>query len=128
MPTAKPTPWNAGLPAAINNKPGGNPTPVFLTNATMETYFQIGVQSACNQEEVPKSIACPANATAKTSPQNTADMTPVFASESCMGCHSSAGFYKTYDSKLQKGETWPQLSGDFSWLPQLKASYAEPKN
>lgn len=48
-PTAKPTPWNAGLPDAINNKPGGNPTPVFVTNITMETYFQKGAQSACNQ-------------------------------------------------------------------------------
>src|SRR5262249_53246338 len=49
-PSAKPTPPSAGLPGAIENKPGGNPTPVFLTNITMETYFQNGVQPACQQE------------------------------------------------------------------------------
>lgn len=36
---AKPTPWNAGPPGALDNKSGGDPTPVFLTNITMETYF-----------------------------------------------------------------------------------------
>lgn len=120
-PTAAPTPWDAGLPGAINNKPGGNPTPVFLTNITMETYFQRGVQDACQQEELPDqpNIPCPPK-----QPANFPNVAAkVFASESCMGCHSSAGFFKSFDAKAGKGQTWPQLSGDFSWLPNQKACY-----
>jgi hypothetical protein len=126
-PTAKPTPWNAGLPDAINNKAGGNPTPVFLTNITMETYFQTGQQAACNQEEVTGGNACPpGNATQSNFPKTAVDTTTVFASESCMGCHSSAGFYKTFDAKANQGVKWPQLSGDFSWLPAQKACMVAP--
>jgi hypothetical protein len=126
-PTAKPTPWNAGLPDALNNKPGGRPTPVFLTNITMETYFQAGVQAACHQEELPHSVACPSgDVTASNVPKAVADATQVFASESCMGCHSSAGFFKTFDAKTGSGVTWPQLSGDFSWLPAQKACAIAP--
>ena len=119
-PSAKPSPWSAGLPAAINNKSGGNPTPVFLTNITMETYFQNGVQDACNQEELPDKpqIPCPPKAPALF--PNVA--AKVFASESCMGCHSSAGIYKL-DTDTNKIESLPQLSGDFSWLPRQKACY-----
>lgn len=41
-----------------------------------------------------------------------------------MGCHSSAGLYRTYDAKDPRNKTfWPQLSADFSWLPQLEAVY-----
>ncbi len=121
-PTAKPTPWSEGLPNAINNKPGGNPTPVFLTNITMETYFQTGVQPACGQEELPSDIDCPpGNATASSFPRPSGDTTQVFASESCMGCHSSAGFYKSFDLNTKSGVTWGQLSADFSWLPNQKA-------
>ena len=121
-PTAKPTPWYDGLPAAINNKSGGRPTPVFLTNITMETYFQTGVQPACGQEERPRDIDCPpGNATASSFPKPSGDMTNVFASESCMGCHSSAGFYKSFDLNTKSGVSWGQLSADFTWLPDQKA-------
>ncbi len=59
-PTSPPAAWNAGLDQAVSNKSGGQPTPVFLTNMTMETYFQSGNQPACNQEEgVPSSANCP---------------------------------------------------------------------
>ena len=121
-PTVKPTSWSAGLPDSVNNKPGGDPTPVFLTKITMETYFQGSVQAACHQEELPGGVACPP-AGAPTFGLKSADNTQIFASESCMGCHSSAGLYRTYNSTTQESTTWPQLSGDFSWLPQLKASY-----
>jgi hypothetical protein len=121
-PTSKPTPWYDGLPDAINNKSGGKPTPVFLTNITMETYFQTGVQPACSQEELPGDINCPpGNATASGFPKPSGDMTNVFGSESCVGCHSSAGFYKSFDLNTKQGVTWGQLSGDFSWLPDQKA-------
>ncbi|WP_266157998.1 hypothetical protein [Dyella silvatica] len=113
-PTAPPTKPEAGLPGAIENKPGGNPTPVFLTNVTMETYFQVGVQPACHQEE---GVSCPP---AKWLTENQAhgqvsDTTAVFATESCMGCHSSAGLYTT------PTKTSGQLTGDFSWLFSQKA-------
>ena len=50
-PSAAPTKPSTGLAGAIENKSGGNPTPVYLTNITMETYFQVGVQPACQLEE-----------------------------------------------------------------------------
>jgi hypothetical protein len=113
-PSAKPTPPATGLAGAIENKPGGNPTPVFLTNITMETYFQVGVQAACNQEE---HVTCPAGQflTGAQGKSPNTDMTSVFASESCMGCHSSAGLYTS------PTQTSGQLMGDFSWLFTQKA-------
>lgn len=119
-PGAAPTPPSAGLPGAIENKPGGNPTPVFLTNITMETYFQQGVQPACQQEE--GVAVCPAGQWLSENQKNAnppPDTTSVFASESCMGCHSSAGLYVT-DTK-----TSGQLKGDFSWLFTQKAHLAK---
>ena len=139
-PSATAAPYTAGLPSAIANKPGGNPTPVYLTNITMETYFQAGGEEACNQEEaVPTSVNCVGppsapSATAQpviwTSPQNNGTApglpgthTTVFGSESCMGCHSSAGIYTAYDPKTKKGTTSPHLTADFSWLMSQKANY-----
>ena len=103
QPSAPPTPpGDANLPNAINNKSGGFPTPVYLTNMTMETYFQKGNQLASNQEEgAPPSTAM------------------AFGTESCMGCHSSAGVAK---SGTPSDPTFGgQLTGDFSWLLQQKA-------
>ena len=118
-PTAKPTPWSEGLPNAINNKPGGNPTPVFLTNITMETYFQTGVQPACGQEECrATSLVRQATQRRPTSRKPSGDTTRVFASESCMGCHSSAGFYKSFDVNTKSGVTWGQLSSRFLLVAQ----------
>jgi len=116
-PSAAPAKPSGGLPGAIENKPSGNPTPVFLTNVTMETYFQVGVQPACQQEE---NVSCPAGSwlTANQAKAATVDMTSVFASESCMGCHSSAGLFIT--PKKSSG----QLMGDFSWLFTQKAHLA----
>ena len=116
-PSAAPTKPGAGLPGAIENKPGGNPTPVYLTNITMETYFQTGVQAACQQEETQN---CPAGQwlTANQAKTVAPDTTAVFGSESCMGCHSSAGLF------IAPTKTSGQLSGDFSWLFSQKAKPA----
>jgi hypothetical protein len=132
-PKTAPSPWNGPLPDAVANKPGGDPTPVFLTNVTMETYFQGGNEAACNAEELPNNVSCPANPPNWTSPLNNKPPAPapvgstqIFASESCMGCHSSAGVYTSYDPKTQQGTTSGQLTGDFSWLLTQKAQYQAP--
>jgi hypothetical protein len=121
-PKATPSPWNGGLPDAITNKPGGDPTPVMLTNITMETYFQTGNQPACAD--------CPAtpfwNSAFNAKPPAPGKSDPntlTFQSESCMGCHSSAGIWTSYDPKTGAGTKSGQLTADFSWLPSQKASY-----
>jgi hypothetical protein len=122
-PSAAPTAWNAGLPGAVENKPGGNPTPVFLTNVTMETYFQGPTSTACQNEELPTGLKCPAvpwvSATAPNNKDTTVDSTPIFATESCMGCHSSASFAGA--KPIVPGVVTLQLTGDFSWLFSQKA-------
>jgi hypothetical protein len=133
-PTASPSAWDGGLPNAIANKPGGAPTPVFLTNITMETYFQKGNQPACDSEELPSGVKCPTSGPAlppvwnsvlnnSAQPVKPGINTLTFATESCMGCHSSAGVWTSYDPKAKKGTKSGQLTGDFSWLLTQKASY-----
>jgi hypothetical protein len=153
-PSAAPAAWNSGLAQAVANKPGGDPTPVFLTNITMETYFQRGNQPACNQEEaVPASANCPpaynsltpGTAIAAytpapviwTSPLNngSAPVTPgistqILATESCMGCHSSAGVWLNYNPQVSRAQNAQvptnqsgQLTADFSWLLAQKANW-----
>ncbi len=102
-PSAPPTPpGDANLPQSINNKSGGQPTPVYLTNMTMETYFQVGNQSASNLQE-----------------GNPPSNVQAFGTESCTGCHSSAGVAQ---SGTPKNPVFgKQLSGDFSWLLEMKA-------
>ena len=147
-PKSPPAAWDSGLSQAVSNKPGGQPTPVFLTNTTMETYFQLGNQPACNQEEaVPDSAACPPpygsqppgtkidayvpdpavwNSTLNggTTPVKPGIKTQILATESCMGCHSSAGIYTSYDPVTKKKTSSGQLTGDFSWLLTQKAQWA----
>lgn len=89
---------------SINNKPGGNPTPTYLTNITMETYFQIGNQYAYPMQET-----------------KLKDKTRVFGTESCMGCHSSAGI--CVRDSLGTPIFANQLTGDFSWLLSKKAHF-----
>lgn len=89
------------LPTSVTDKSGGDTNIALLTNMTMETFFQDGNQSASNlMENNPKS-----------------DIT-IYGTESCIGCHSSAGIYNSYSFDhgkltLNSGD---QLSGDFSWL------------
>ena len=148
-PTTKPADPTGGLPNAVANKPGGVPTPVFLTNITMETYFQSGNQAACNQEEGQNGAGCPkpySHFTPGTAipaytpdpvqwtaalnqtppPPTTNTFTQIFATESCMGCHSSAGIYTSYTDKNNFTQSG-QLTGDFSWLMAQKAQWAPPK-
>jgi hypothetical protein len=107
---------------------------VFLTNVTMETYFQKGNQVACNGEELPSGQDCPASGAAQPPVWNSVlnnqgkPVTPgintlTFQTESCMGCHSSAGVWTSYDPKTGKGNQSGQLTADFSWLLSQKASY-----
>ena len=101
---ALPTPdqeSNYTIPGSVNNKPGGNPNLVFLTNITMETFFQGGNQNAAAFMEI-----------------NPPTKFQVFGTESCMGCHSSANIYNSVSVNkgvitANKGD---QLSADFSWL------------
>lgn len=139
-PGTPPTPYTAGLPGSVTNKPGGQPTPTFLTNVTMETYFQGPTEEACNaQEAVPDSVNClnppstpnpAASPPIWTSTMNNSGApgapglhTQIFGTESCMGCHSSAGIYTSYDPAKKKGAKSGQLTGDFSWLFSQKASW-----
>jgi len=147
-PTAPPSSWDSGLAQSVTNKSGGRPTPVFLTNITMESYFQGGNQPACNQQEaVPGNVNCPApyaslapgtavaaympdpldwNSTANNGgPVKPGISTQVFATESCMGCHSSAGVWTSYDpADPTKDKKSGQLTADFSWLLSQKANWA----
>jgi hypothetical protein len=133
-PGASPSPWDGGLPDAITNKPGGRPTPAFLTNITMETYFQKGNQPACKGEETPNSFTCPTGAVEPPvwnstlnnlgKPVTPGVNTQTFITESCTGCHSSAGIWTSYDPSSGTGNQSGQLTADFSWLLSQKASYA----
>ncbi len=109
-PSQPPTPPGPGTaPGSVANKPGGKPNLAYLTNMTMETYFQLGNQPASRLEE-----------------GFAPDTTPVFGTESCIGCHSSAGIARSFtvDSNGKKAPVFGgQLTGDFSWLLQQKARW-----
>ncbi len=68
-------------PESITHKTSGDMVPVFLVNTTMETYFQKGLQPAGSLEQDDRLAA------------NTApiDSVMVNGTESCVGCHYSAG-------------------------------------
>ena len=133
-PGAAPSAWDGGLPDAVTNKPGGRPTPTFLTNITMETYFQKGNHPACKSEETPDSFPCPTGAVEPPvwnsalnklgKPVKPGINTLSFITESCTGCHSSANIWTSYDPATGKGTQSGQLGADFSWLLSQKASYA----
>ena len=109
----------------------------------METYFQAGNQPACNQEEGNNTSSCqkpynkltPGTAIAAytpdpvfwnptlnngTTPVKPGITTQILATESCVGCHSSAGIWTSHDPPTQSG----QLTADFSWLMAQKAQWA----
>lgn len=90
------------LPESVINKSGGVPNIAYLTNITMETFFQDGNQIAGLME----------NSTS----EGTALPLSIFGTESCIGCHSSAGIAVSYDSTTSAPKFGGQLSGDFSWL------------
>lgn len=117
-------------PESITRKTPGAMIPVYLTNSIMETYFQKGIQPAGPLEEDDR--LAPSNAIE--------DSTSVFGTESCVGCHYSAGivigFKRNINGQLQydaNGNKIPIFgenanagltgSADFSWLFQI---YSQP--
>jgi hypothetical protein len=110
-PSDPPTPPGT-YPDSLTNKSGGRPTPVYLINPLMETYFQGGNQAFGNLED--------------TMPP--ADKKLVFGTESCVGCHYSAAIATdvTVDPQGKKSATFgPSQSADFSWLLQQRAHFKE---
>jgi hypothetical protein len=112
-------------PDSIARKMPGEMVPVYLTNATMETYFQKGFQPAAPLEQDNRTTLI-------------FDTTPVFGTESCVGCHYSAGafigFKKDNAGKPvldvnghkipifgENGNGGVNANADFSWLLQLEA-------
>lgn len=113
FPTSPETPPTPGgqctAPDSVTNKPGGKPNYAFLTNITMETFFQTGNQPAANLEE-----------------GGVYDNTQIFGTESCMGCHSSAPIALAVkkDNCGNDVAVWgSQLSGDFSWLLNQRGNH-----
>ena len=113
---------------------GGEVVPVYLTNATMETYFQLGSQ-----------VAGPLEQDDRLTSNALIDSKTVFGTESCVGCHYSAGICigfrrdpagnLLHDANGNKipifGENSNEgLTGnaDFSWLLQLEPKARNPKN
>jgi hypothetical protein len=136
-PAAPPAPIDR-FPENITNKSGGKPAPVYLVNAVMETYFQGGASAKDNVRLIVD------GQDAGTIPSTNGGNTPlehaegfcssvgencgdagqnlVLSTESCMGCHSSAGIATHGEGGNPNAYTFgSQLSADFSWLLQQKA-------
>ncbi len=120
------------LPDAVTNKSGGKPTPVYLTNMVMETYFQ-GATDASN-DDITLFNTNIANATAWHQIQGfqqfgTNDQL-IFSTESCVGCHYSAAVAsgETVENGKRTASYGKPASADFSWLLQLKAQFKSTTN
>lgn len=115
-------------PESITNKTPGDMVPVFLVNTTMETYFQKGKQAAGALEQDDR---LPDN--------SAADSTSVIGTESCIGCHYSAGICTGYKRNVdgspalasnggkipvfgENGHFGRTAHGNFSWMLQIEAS------
>jgi hypothetical protein len=120
-------------PESITYKTPGDVVPVFLVNTTMETYFQKGLQPAGPLEQDDR--------LAPGAPP--IDSTPVFGTESCVGCHYSSGiaigFKKDESGKeiLNLNSLPTPIYGEnnhfgktgnanYSWLLQIEAK-AKPR-
>jgi len=118
-------------PESIVLKSPGRMVPVYVVNTTMETFFQKGVQPAGPLAQDDRLAA-----------NQVSDATPVFGTESCVGCHYSAGmclgFKRDADGNLvyNDGNKVPIFgyyangghngNADYSWLLQMKAQSTEP--
>jgi len=128
-PKAPAVPGGQGsAPESIVNKTPGNMVPVYLVNSIMETYFQKGIQNAGPLEQDDR-----------LAPNNDGvDTTQVFGTESCVGCHYSAGSVIGFKKdgrgnylRTAEGMKLPIYgensnfgltgSGNFSWLLQIYA-------
>jgi hypothetical protein len=121
---------NGSAPESIVFKTPGRMVPVYVANTTMETFFQKGVQEAgplAQDDRLPPGVF--------------SDPTRVFGTESCVGCHYSAGmclgFKRDAEGRLlsNDGNKVPIFginanggrtgNADFSWLLQMKAQSEE---
>jgi hypothetical protein len=97
---------------SISNKSGGQPTPVYLTNAVMETYFQQGNRRLVYQDRLIERAIGPNS---------------VFGTESCMGCHSEAGMaIDSTGTDANRTTIFKPGTANFSWLLQKKAHWKSP--
>jgi hypothetical protein len=117
----------SSAPESIVYKTPGKVTPTYLVNMTMETYFMKGNQVAGPLEEDDRL------------PSGTvSDPNTVFGTESCVGCHFSAGacvgFKKDFNNNYildSQGNRVPVFGKDasngqtgnahYSWLLQMRA-------
>lgn len=138
-------------PESIRFKTPGQMIPTFLINTTMETYFQKGAQPAGPSEQdnrlnPPDVFLSKAGKDLVTQSGGNAftDNTTIIATESCVGCHFSAGVatrFQTNDDGTRKltggyptaifGENangGNNGNADFSWMLQLEpqAQPAQP--
>ncbi|KAA1243735.1 hypothetical protein [Aquimarina sp. RZ0] len=135
------------LPQSVTNKSGGNPTPTYLTNMIMETYFQGGTITGSSdkilqsftrdgkiqyQDTLDSYNVYIANEPAYfqmnnfpmgTDTKNTQQV--IFGTESCISCHFSSsiatGF--TENNGIKTPVFGLPTSADFSWLLNQKASF-----
>lgn len=134
-PQAPPAPIDQ-FPQNITNKSGGQPTPTFLISSVMETYFQSGAAGSDITLHVGDASAAIPSTNGGNTPLEFAEgfclsvnddcgaagEQLVLSTESCMGCHSSAGIATAGSGTDPAAYTFGgQLSADFSWLLQQKA-------
>ena len=130
-PKAPAVPGGQGTaPESITRKMPGEVVPVYLINSTMETYFQKGYQTAGPLEQDDRVGALDI------------DSTPVFGTESCTGCHYSAGACISFRKKANgqflrdgQGRKMPIFgqnsnagltgSANYSWMLQIEAQSKE---
>lgn len=141
-PNEKPYPVHDGdnpilrsLPEAVTNKSGGMPTPVYLTNMVMETYFQGATEDSVYNYLLANE---PAYTQIEGFPKNTTESgTRIFGTESCIGCHSSSSIAVKKKINPKTGKPVAEFAkrqdhnseviGDFSWLLQMKAKFKKEK-
>jgi hypothetical protein len=99
--------------------------PVYLVNTTMESYFQAGLQPAGPLEEDDR---LPAGFFADAPAERvTPDRTPVFGTESCVGCHFSAGAVVAF-KRDQNGALLRDASGAKVPIYGKNASFGQTGN
>jgi len=114
------------LPDAVTNKSGGKPTPVWLTNMVMETYFQGATTGGTDHTLYNVEIA---NEEAWNQIQGFKDFGTntqrIFGTESCIGCHYSGAIAvgETTTSGVRTAVFGDAGTSDFSWLLQMKAQF-----
>ncbi|MFT5084031.1 MAG: hypothetical protein ACI9Y1_002083 [Lentisphaeria bacterium] len=115
------------LPEAVTNKSGGNPTPVYLTNMVMETYFQGATTTGKGNEFFNTKLGnIEAWHQIQGFKENGTNTQRIFGTEGCMGCHYSAAIATGVD-KDGAAIYGAANTADFSWLLQLKAKFVSDK-